>query len=88
MARKPRGAKGRLASPAQMARLRALLQLNPAQPVSFEAYRHMMRSYMNADANLETAEAAWKHLEKKRATPRPAWMRALLPALDSLVQGG
>ena len=44
MTRKARGARGRLASPAQIARLEALLQMDLSQPLPFESYRHMMRS--------------------------------------------
>ena len=61
MRRKPRGARRRLASPAQMDRLRAVTQLPLPQPFPFEIWRHMMREFMNPDANFETRLAAWEH---------------------------
>ena len=73
MTRKARGARGRLASPAQIARLEALLKMRISQPVPFESYRHMMRSHMNPESNVDTELAAWEHLEKKDATLPPPW---------------
>jgi hypothetical protein len=61
---KPRRSTDRLASPAQMARLRAAIGMKLPNPIRFEAYRDMMRSHMNPDSNVETREAAWEHLER------------------------
>jgi hypothetical protein len=68
MRRKPHGAKGRLASPAQMARLEALLQRQIAQPISFEAYRQMLRAHRHPAASVDTQLAAWEHLERQQAS--------------------
>jgi hypothetical protein len=67
MRRKPRGAKGRMASPAQMDRLRVVLGMQLPQPIPFEAYRGMMREHLRPDSNIATKLAAWAHLEKKHA---------------------
>lgn len=63
MSRKARGAKGRMASPTQIERLRAVGSQFPT-PIPFETYRHMMRQHRNPDRNLETALAAWEHRRK------------------------
>ena len=74
MARKARGTRGRLASPAQIARLEALLKMRITGPLSFFAYRHMLRSNRHPESNVDTELAAWEHLEKKDAPPWwPAW---------------
>lgn len=81
MPRKARGAKGRLASPTQIARLEALLQCRISQPLTFYSYRHMLRSHNNPDSHVDTELAAWEHLEKQDAEPCPAWWTAFLAGI-------
>jgi hypothetical protein len=64
--RKPRGAQGRMASPAQMARLSAVLQVQLPQPISFKAYRAQLRAIReHPEMRIAGQLAAEAHYHKK-----------------------
>lgn len=64
MPHKPRDATRRMASPAQMARLDAVVQVHDPRPLPFESYRQLMRESRDPLAE----HAAWKHQDARRAT--------------------
>lgn len=59
------GAHHRMASPAQMERLRALLKRPVPGPMTLFTWRQWIRSYRNPASNGETERAAWAHLDRR-----------------------
>jgi hypothetical protein len=66
MSRKARGAKGRLASPAQIARLEKELRIRITVSLSWAQYRYMMRAHLHQFSDASKEFAAYAHQAKKQ----------------------